>query len=246
MSGVRKVTFRNDAGEMIPAYALIQITGAVTVNDQVIFTADQWDGGDTSDVFYFNGPMDVADGEYGSAFQPNTAQWVLYDDADTPGFQEEWGPVENSFEIGADGTGFIILGGQTDGRVLAVAKGGGGCDSRNEVWQITILGSPTGGTFDLDLNVLGTTETMQFNWDDTNTEVDTELDTHSEIANGDVSVTGGPFPDATINIEFTGDLANHRMPVPIIDFGSLTGGSGVGVILARYQPGHPTDGSVAP
>lgn len=114
------------------------------------------------------------------------------------------------------------------------------------MWQITILGSPTGGTFDLDLNVLGTTETLTFNWDDTATEVDTELDTHTNIADGDVEVTGGPFPDAAINIEFKGELARHRMPAPTIDFGSLTGGSGVGVLLGRYQPGHPKDGSVAP
>lgn len=121
-----------------------------------------------------------------------------------------------------------------------------GCVNRNEIWMITVLGSPTGGTFEFDLNVLGTTETMQLNWDDTNTEVDTELDTHTKIADGDVIVTGGPFPDATINIEFQGDLANHRIPPPTIDSGALTGGSGVGVILSRYQPGHPTDGSVSP
>lgn len=123
---------------------------------------------------------------------------------------------------------------------------GGGCSSRNEVWQITIFGSPTGGTWDLNLNVLGTTETMQFNWDDTSTEVNTELETHTKIASGDVSVTGGPFPDASITIEFTGDLAKYRIPNPNWDFGSLTGGTGVGITIARYQPGHPKDGSVAP
>lgn len=126
-----------------------------------------------------------------------------------------------------------------------VRAGRGGCKSRNEIWQITILGSPTGGTFDVDMNILGTTETMQFAFDDTSTEVDTELDTHTNIADGDVAVTGGPFPDAAITIEFTGDLANHEFPAPEIDFGSLTGGSGVGVICICYH-GHPTDGSVAP
>jgi hypothetical protein len=127
-----------------------------------------------------------------------------------------------------------------------VRAGRGGCKSRNEIWQITITGSPTGGTFDLDINILGVTETLTFNFDDTNTEVDTELETHANIADGDVTVTGGPFPDAVITIEFTGDLEKYRMPAPEIDFGSLTGGSGVGVVLARYQPGHPKDGSVAP
>jgi hypothetical protein len=96
------------------------------------------------------------------------------------------------------------------------------------------------------LNVLGTVETMQFNFDDTSTEVNTELETHSEIASGDVTVSGGPFPDADITIEFTGDLANHEMDKPLIDFAALTGGSGVIVVLSRWTPGHPKDGSVAP
>jgi hypothetical protein len=157
-------------------------------------------------------------------------------------------PSEDAFRRFAESTKHYEQTYRNRGLVAEKRKilGGGGCKNRNEIWQITILGSPTGGTFDMDLNVLGTTETMQFNWDDTSTEVDTELDTHTNIANGDVTVTGGPFPNAIINIEFSGDLANHRMPPPIIDFGSLTGGSGVGVVLARYQPGHPTDGSVAP
>lgn len=127
-----------------------------------------------------------------------------------------------------------------------VIQGGGGCVKRNEVWQITVGGSPTGGTFDMDLNVLGTTETLTFNWDDTAADVLAELEMHSEISDYDIEVTGGPFPDATITIEFIGALANHRMPPPIFNFASLTGGSGVAVVLARYQPGHNKDGSVAP
>lgn len=123
--GVRVVTYRNDSGETIPAYALIQFTGTAEVNGQIVWTATKWDGGSTGDVFYFNGPSDVADGRTGFAIQPNTAQWVLYDDADTPAFQEEWGPVANSFEIGSGGSGFLVMSAPTSGRVLAVAKSGG-------------------------------------------------------------------------------------------------------------------------
>jgi hypothetical protein len=121
-----------------------------------------------------------------------------------------------------------------------------GCRGRNEIWQITVFGTPTADTFAMELNVLGTTETMTIDFDMSAADFETELETHSEIASGDVEVTGGPLPDALINIEFKGDLANHRMPPPTIDFSDLTGGTGVGVVLARYQPGHPTDGSVAP
>jgi hypothetical protein len=120
------------------------------------------------------------------------------------------------------------------------------CTPRNEEWVLTIGGTPTGGTFDLDLNVLGVTETMQFAFDDTAGDVETELETHTNIANGDVTVTGGPFPDADIKIEFTGDLAKHSFPKPPVDFAALTGGSGVVVLVQHWTPGEPKDGSVAP
>ena len=120
-AGVRKVVFLSAASDVIPAYAAIQILAPTTLaSGFVCWNAQKWDGGDTADIIYFNGNSDVAVGAYGQAFQPNTAQWVLYDTADTPAFQEDWGPVSGSYEIGLAGSGFIIMGGATDGRVLAV------------------------------------------------------------------------------------------------------------------------------
>lgn len=123
---------------------------------------------------------------------------------------------------------------------------GGSCKPRNEVWILTVLGTPTGGTFDVDLNVLGTTDTLTFNYDDTASEVKTELATHTNLTSSDIDTAGGPFPGSTIAIEFIGDLAKHSIPHPTIDFSSLTGGSGVGVLISRYRPGYPKDGGVAP
>jgi hypothetical protein len=120
-NGARAVRFRNDSGETIPAYAAIHIIGTETVNRQVLFLADQWDG-DGMPIIYFNSHADIEDGDYGQAFQPNTAQWVLYDTEDAIVFQGEWGPVADSWSLGIDGTGFIVMGGETDGRVLAIEK----------------------------------------------------------------------------------------------------------------------------
>jgi hypothetical protein len=128
----------------------------------------------------------------------------------------------------------------------ALVRLSNGCSPRNEKWAITIGGTPTGGTFDVDLNVLGTTDTLTFDFDMTAAEVETELETHTNIASGDVDVAGGPFPDADIVIEFIGDLAKHEIPRPLLDFAALTGGSGVSVQLSRWTPGYPKDGSVAP
>lgn len=121
-----------------------------------------------------------------------------------------------------------------------IIGGGGGCIAQNTIIDITVGGSPTGGTFDIGLTVNSSNETLQFNWDDDNGEVETELETHTEIAAGspgDVIVTAGPFPDAVIRIEFVDNLANTDILLPTIDFGSLTGGAGVFVIAAKSQLG---------
>lgn len=127
---------------------------------------------------------------------------------------------------------------------MPYAVGGGtSCPDRNEIWRLTISGSPTGGSFDIGINVGGTTDILTFNYNFTSAEVKTELATHTNITTSDVSVTGGDFPNASIIIEFIGDLAAKYIDPPTIDFSSLTGGSGRAVALERYQPGYPGDGS---
>jgi len=116
---------------------------------------------------------------------------------------------------------------------------GGGCSSQNCKLQIHVFGGPTGGTFDFDLTVNGVEETLTLNYDDTAAEVKTELETHSEIAVDDVTVTDGPLPSATIEIEFVENLKNTDIGVPTTDWSSLTGGSGVAVLFSKTQLGYP-------
>ena len=125
------------------------------------------------------------------------------------------------------------------------ARRGAGCNSRNEIWQLTIFGTPTGGSVDYGVNVLGTTETVTLDYDMTSTEVQTEFEGHSEVGAGNVEVTGGPLPDSAVLVEFKEDLANYAFPKPAIDFSALTGGTGMAAIAICYH-GHPKDGSVAP
>jgi len=115
---------------------------------------------------------------------------------------------------------------------------GGGCDTQNAIIDVIILGSPTGGTFDMALTINSVTEVLTFNYDDTTSEVDTELSTHSELVSADVTVTGGPFPDATMRIEFIGDQANTNIALPTTDWSGLTGGTGTGIICVMAQLGH--------
>lgn len=118
-----------------------------------------------------------------------------------------------------------------------IGGSGGGCDSQNAIWFISILGSPTGGTFTLDVIVNSTLETITFNWNDSASAFATTLATHSEIATSDITVSGA-LPNATIMVEFTATLANTDILPPRPDYGSLTGGAGRGVISMLIQKGH--------
>lgn len=115
----------------------------------------------------------------------------------------------------------------------------GSCESRNEKWNLQILGTPTGGTFTLGVTINGTLENLEFDYDFTAAEVKTELATHSEAASTDFDTSGGPLPGTSVTIEFIDELANTGIEVPQITASSLTGGTGVGVLVSRWQPGYP-------
>lgn len=110
------------------------------------------------------------------------------------------------------------------------------CVGQNAVMQIAIIGSPTAGSFDMDLTINSVTETLTFQYNDDDTAVTTELETHSEISSGDVAVSAGPFPDTTMVIEFQGNLANTNIILPTMAWASLIG-TGVGVIPSLSQLG---------
>lgn len=116
---------------------------------------------------------------------------------------------------------------------------GGGCKTQNCKLQIHVFGGPTGGTFDFDLTINDVEETLTLNYDDTAAEVATELATHSEVTSEDVTVTDGPLPSATIEIEFVENLKNTDIGIPTTDWTSLTGGSGVAVLFSKTQFGYP-------
>jgi hypothetical protein len=119
-----------------------------------------------------------------------------------------------------------------------IGDDGGGCDKQNAKIQWTVFGKPTGGTFTSILTINAVSETITFNWDDDATDVDTALATHSELVGSDVTVTGGPFPNATIEVEFVGTQAETNIALPVSNWGSLTGGSGVAVLTSLSQLGH--------
>jgi hypothetical protein len=94
---------------------------------------------------------------------------------------------------------------------------------RNEVQQVT-KGTHTGGTFTLTFE---TQTTAAIDWDASASEVQTALEALSNIAPGDVAVTGneqGPW-----TVTFTGALAASNRTQMTIDGTLLTGGAGEAV-----------------
>jgi hypothetical protein len=131
---------------------------------------------------------------------------------------------------------FIVQHRQSRRWYVISGGGGGSCPAQNAIHALHVFGGPTGGTFTLGLTVTST-DTITMNWDDTAAEVKTAFETHTDITTGDVTVTGGPFPDASVVIEFTGNLANTVIDPGHSDWQNLTGGSGVGVISILNQKG---------
>ena len=238
----------NDAGETIPCHAVVEVTGGAFY---------EGDSGDSQD-YYLN--VDQPSGEDALTYIAHNKstldgqllkisrtypQLALIDTAPTtPTAGDEWGPASGEWHLTDTGTGYLILHvlDETNGIAL-VSRLTGGCTAANCKMQLTVFGSPTGGTFDIDLLVDGTTDTLTFNYDDTAAEVKTELATHTNLTTAEIDTTGGDFPDATVEIEFKGDVAESSIPLPLLDWSSLTGGTGVGVIVSYSQIGHPNDGS---
>lgn len=125
------------------------------------------------------------------------------------------------------------------GRWMAITPGGG-CERQNTIWDITVFGAPTGGTITLTVTVNGVTQNVTINWNDNSNAVAIALATHTEIATtANINFpTGGTLPNQTIQIEFIGNLAGKLIVTPAAGFGSLTGGTGRGVIVAMSQRGH--------
>lgn len=91
----------------------------------------------------------------------------------------------------------------------------------NEEQKITKSGTVTSGTFTITFD---TQTTAAIDFDATAAEIQTALEALSNIAPGDVIVSGGPISTTPIIIIFTGTLAAVNQPEITIGSGSLVGG----------------------
>lgn len=98
--------------------------------------------------------------------------------------------------------------------------------AQNEKQTLTLYGTPTGGNFKLTVTANASTQqTANIAYNTNAAGVQSALEALSNIAPGDVVVTGGSLPGTAVVIEFTGTLAAVDVPLIVVDASGLTGGS---------------------
>lgn len=104
----------------------------------------------------------------------------------------------------------------------------------DEVQQVSITGSPTGGTFTL---TFGAQTTSSIAYNASASTVQTRLQALSSIGSGNALVTGGPGPGTPYVVEFAGSLAKTAESLITLNNNSLTGGTSPSVSITRLQGG---------
>jgi hypothetical protein len=113
---------------------------------------------------------------------------------------------------------------------------------RSEVQTVTITGGPTGGTYTLTFSGQ-TTAAIPYNA--TAAQVKTALEALSNVAVGEVAVSGGPHPGTAIVVTFGGQYMGDDVP-QMTATASLTGGTSPAVAVATTTAGggaSASDGS---
>ncbi|MGW0948548.1 hypothetical protein ACWD4O_39160 [Streptomyces sp. NPDC002623] len=103
-----------------------------------------------------------------------------------------------------------------------------------EVQTVTITGSPTGGTYTLTFS--GQT-TAGIPYNATAAQVKAALEALSNIAPGDVTVSGGPHPGTVVSVTFAGAYLGEDVAQMTASAASLTGGSSPAVTVATGTAG---------
>lgn len=104
--------------------------------------------------------------------------------------------------------------------------------SVNEIQQVAITGSPTGGTFTL---TFGANTTAGIAYNATAATVQAALELLASIGSGNAAVTGGPLPDTAVKVEFRGTLGQTDVAQMTASGAGLTGGSSPAVTVSTFK-----------
>ena len=121
----RWLAIRNDSGEKIPAFGLVELTEVVTINRRKFQTVIK-PSADSLPGLMLNSLFEIPIGGFGTATRdfPN---FVKYNTAATPVNGESWGSKADSFLLTKDQKGFFIYGG-ANGSVVEVTEEDSCCE----------------------------------------------------------------------------------------------------------------------
>lgn len=110
------IPFRNDSSgsETVPAYGVMRVTGSATISGVEHVTVAK-PNTDFKRKYLVNGSTAVPYNETGKGTWLEEADWVLYDDANTPALGESWGPSDGSWKLKKWRYGFTIVGNPSGG-----------------------------------------------------------------------------------------------------------------------------------
>jgi len=220
-----KVKIKNSSGSEIPARSFVQVSSSETLsNNETVYVVDQ-PGTAGSGIHFVTGHLKIANGSIGYGYDVNFGDaWVKYSTAPTP--IEEVGPASLSWECAPTGTGFDAIKNDTgSGLVLIRGRSGGGGDCTcPEIHEFSTNGA-TSGTFSTTYTLDADSDIITWDWDASASEVQTAFEAGSLFTSGDVTVSGGDWPNVAIYVKFN-TYAWSRTYVPTVDNSSLVGGKG--------------------
>ena len=116
---------------------------------------------------------------------------------------------------------------------------------QDAIIDVSLFGMPLEGTFRLiwpSLDALipigDSPPVLEFNTDDDAAAALAVMLTHPELETGDVLISGGPWPNATMRFRFTAGMGNRPVTVPLGVWTYMAGGYGMGILCTMSQLGH--------
>lgn len=128
---VVRIGFKNNSGESIPRYSIIQFTGDSEQVDKTKVISVLAVKPDGTGPYAINMEADVANGQYGECIVPlEGLAWIRYIKPDPPAtaWETEVGPRDDEWDVDDTGTGYLYAGlhEPDNERILVMQLSGGG------------------------------------------------------------------------------------------------------------------------